>query len=274
MQPATYLDHSSRVERLVAELRSDLTRPVSLGEMGEIAAMSPFHLNRVVRELTGLPPVALHGAFRLEEAKRLLLTTDASVTDACFAVGFSSLGSFSSRFSAEVGVTPSDFKRSPSVVDGHADQLNDLIAFSSALRAPEHGVKGEVIGHGLPDGLIFVGVFPSGIARGYPVSGAVLHRPGPFVVANVPDGRWNFLVACIPTARSSIDWVLPDSEARIGSAEGIAVHGGRTPGPVLVHLRRRRPIDPPVLLSLLAAPHIVGMVRQKVDRLRANSASA
>jgi len=72
MQLATYLDHSYRVERLVAELRSDLTRPVSLGEMGEIAAMSPFHLNRVVREITGLPPVALHGAFRLQEAKRLL----------------------------------------------------------------------------------------------------------------------------------------------------------------------------------------------------------
>jgi AraC-like DNA-binding protein len=39
--------------------------------------MSPFHLNRVVREITGLPPVALT-ALRLQEAKRLLLTTDAS----------------------------------------------------------------------------------------------------------------------------------------------------------------------------------------------------
>ena len=269
MQPATFLEHSYRVERLVAELRSDLTRPVSLGEMGEIAAMSPFHLNRVVREITGMPPVALHGAFRLQEAKRLLLATDASVTDACFAVGFSSLGSFSSRFTAQVGASPSDFKRSPAVVDGHADQLSAMIDFISVLQAPPRGLAGEIVGDGLTEGLIFIGVFPSGIARGYPVCGDVLRRPGPFVIANVPDGRWNVLVACIPAARSSIDWVMPDLETRVGIDVGVVVRGGRAGRPVVIHLRRRRMIDPPVLLSPLATPHIVGVIQGKIDRLTA-----
>lgn len=268
MQPATYLDHRLRVERLITEVRSDLSRPVSLGEMGEIAAMSPFHLTRVVRELTGLPPVALLGAFRLQEAKRLLLTTDATVTDACFAVGFSSLGSFSSRFTSQVGATPSVFKRSPAVVDGYADRLSSMIASWPEAKAgmPTRGLGGEVVGDGIGEGLIFIGVFPSGIASGYPVCGDVLRRPGRFLIPNVPDGRWTLLVACLPAARASIDWVLPDNETRVGIVDSVVVQDGRVRQPVVVHLRRRSPIDPPVLLSPLATPHIVGMVQTKLAR--------
>lgn len=268
MQPATYLDHAARVERLVAELRSDLTRPVSLGEMGEIAAMSPFHLNRVVREITGLPPVALHGAFRLQEAKRLLLTTDASVTDACFEVGFSSLGSFSSRFTAQVGATPSEFKRSPAVVDGYADQLVSMIDARPHL-ALARGVPGRVVGEGIDEGLIFVGVFPSAVARGYPVCGEVLRRPGRFFIPNVPDGTWVALVACTASAGSSIDWVMPDNEPWVGVGGPFTVVDGRATGEVVVRLRRRSTIESPVLFAPLATPRILGTISGRLERLAA-----
>ena len=266
MQLATYLDHSYRVERLVAELRSDLTRPVSLGEMGEIATMSPFHLNRVVREITGLPPVALHGAFRLQEAKRLLLTTDASVTDACFAVGFSSLGSFSSRFTAQVGATPSDFKRSPAVVDGYADQLMAMIAGRPHL-ALMGGVTGEIVGEELESGLIFVGIYPSAVARGYPVCGEVLQRPGRFLIPHVPDGTWTALVACVTSAGASTDWVMPDNEPWVGVGGPVTVVNGRATTEAVVHLRRRSTIESPVLFSPLATPRILGVVRDRMARL-------
>ena len=268
MQPATYLDHASRIERLVAELRSDLTRAVSLGEMGEIAAMSPFHLNRVVREITGLPPVALHGAFRLQEAKRLLLTTDASVTDACFAVGFSSLGSFSSRFTSQVGATPSDFKRAPLVVDGYAEQLVALIDARPRLTVM-HGVSGELVGEGIDDGLFFIGIYPSAVARGFPVCGEVLRQPGPFVVPNVPDGTWVALVACVTSAGPSIDWVMPDNEPWVGVSGPITVVEGRATSEIVIRMRRRSAIESPVLLAPLATPHIVGTIRGRLDRLAA-----
>lgn len=267
MQPATYLDHTVRLERLVTELRSDLGRPVSLGEMGEIAAMSPFHLTRVVRERTGMPPVALHGAFRLQEAKRLLLATDATVTDACFAVGFSSLGSFSSRFTSQVGATPSEFKRSPTVVDGHADRLL-AVADLRPCSPPLGGIAGEVIGEGVGDGLIFIGVFPAAIARGVPICGDVLSRPGRFAIPNVPDGRYMLLVACLPSARTPVDWVMPDIETRVGAAGPITVRDGRAARRVTVPLRRREPWDPPVLLSMMATPRVVEMSERKLLRLR------
>ena len=268
MQPATYLDHASRIERLVAELRSDLTRSVSLGEMGEIAAMSPFHLNRVVREITGLPPVALHGAFRLQEAKRLLLTTDASVTDACFEVGFSSLGSFSSRFTLQVGATPSDFKRSPLVVDGYVDQLVSMIDRRPHLTLLR-GVSGEIVGEGIDDGLIFIGVYPSAVARGFPVCGEVLRRPGPFFIPHVPDGTWVALVACVVPTGSAIDWVMPDNEPWVGASAPITVVEGHATSEVVIRLRRRSPIESPVLLAPLATPHILGVVRGRLAQMAA-----
>ena len=48
---------------------------------------------------------------RVERAQELLRTADLSVTEICAAVGFSSLGSFSSRFRQQVGMTPSEYRR-------------------------------------------------------------------------------------------------------------------------------------------------------------------
>jgi transcriptional regulator GlxA family with amidase domain len=54
-------------------------------------------------------PVPL--AAQIEKAKHLLILTDLSITDVCMAVGFSSLGSFSTLFSRRVGMSPSEFQR-------------------------------------------------------------------------------------------------------------------------------------------------------------------
>jgi len=62
---------------------------------------------------------------------------------------------------------------------------------------------------------------------------------------------------------------MPDLETRVGIVDGIVVRDGRAAQPVVVHLRRRRSIDPPVLLSPLATPHIVRMIQGKLDRLTA-----
>ena len=48
---------------------------------------------------------------RIERAQDLLRATNLTITEVCFAVGFASLGSFSSRFRSVVGETPSDFQR-------------------------------------------------------------------------------------------------------------------------------------------------------------------
>jgi AraC-like DNA-binding protein len=171
--------------------------------MGEITAMSPFHLNRVVREITGLPPWR-STALRIQEAKRLLLTTDASVTDACFAVGFSSLGSFSSRFTSQVGATPSDFKRSRWSSTATSTSSSRMIE-ARPQPVAERGHLGEIVGEGIDDGLIFIGVYPSAVARGFPVCGEVLRRRGRSSSRTSPTalGRPRRLRACRRGRRST-----------------------------------------------------------------------
>lgn len=85
--------------------------PLDLAGLAAVAGMSKFHFQRLFKAAYGLSPAAHHSQRRIERAQDLLRATNLSVTEVCHAVGYSSLGSFSSRFRAVVGVSPSDFQR-------------------------------------------------------------------------------------------------------------------------------------------------------------------
>ena len=72
--------------------------------------MSAGHLSRQFKLAYGEPPYAYLMTRRIERAMTLLRRGDLSVTEVCFAVGCSSLGTFSSRFTELVGVPPSTYK--------------------------------------------------------------------------------------------------------------------------------------------------------------------
>ena len=73
--------------------------------------MSAGHLSREFRRAYGESPYGYVMTRRIERAMALLRGGDVSVTDACFAVGYSSLGTFSTRFTDLVGMTPSAYRR-------------------------------------------------------------------------------------------------------------------------------------------------------------------
>ena len=73
--------------------------------------MSESHFARAFRREYGDPPARYLMTRRMERAKALLRTTDKPVTEICLDVGFRSLGSFSSRFHAVVGMTPTEYRR-------------------------------------------------------------------------------------------------------------------------------------------------------------------
>lgn len=89
-----------------------LHEPLPLDELAQVAAMSPTHFLRVFRQAFGQTPHQFLTDCRVERAKRLLRTTEDSVTDICFAVGFESLGSFSWLFRKRVGLNPTSYRRS------------------------------------------------------------------------------------------------------------------------------------------------------------------
>ena len=87
----------------------DYAQPLDVPAMASAALMSPAHFSRRFRAAYGETPYAYLMTRRIERAKALL-RQGMSVTDACIAVGCTSLGSFSSRFTEIVGETPSRYR--------------------------------------------------------------------------------------------------------------------------------------------------------------------
>jgi AraC-like DNA-binding protein len=84
---------------------------LDLGALAAVAGISKYHFQRMFTATYGMSPAAYLSQRRVERAQDLLRATNLTVTEVCHAVGFSSLGSFSSRFRELVGETPSEFQR-------------------------------------------------------------------------------------------------------------------------------------------------------------------
>lgn len=85
--------------------------PLDITRLALIAEVSEAHFIRTFRATFGETPHRYLQRRRVERAMFLLRTTDTSVTDICFDVGFSSLGTFSRTFHGVVGESPTDFRK-------------------------------------------------------------------------------------------------------------------------------------------------------------------
>lgn len=83
----------------------------SVSEISRRAGIAPHHFIRLFRAVFGETPHQYRSIAQIERAKHLLILTDQSVTEVCMAVGFSSLGSFSTMFTRRAGMPPSVFLR-------------------------------------------------------------------------------------------------------------------------------------------------------------------
>ncbi|MFJ5834771.1 helix-turn-helix transcriptional regulator [Streptomyces sp. NPDC093089] len=88
----------------------DYASPLDVPALAKVALMSTGHFTRSFRAAYGETPYSYLMTRRVERAKALLRRGDLSVTEVCFAVGCTSLGSFSSRFTELVGETPSAYR--------------------------------------------------------------------------------------------------------------------------------------------------------------------
>jgi AraC-like DNA-binding protein len=90
----------------------EYARPLDVAALARAALMSSAHFSRQFRATYGETPYAYLMTRRIERAKALLRRGDLSVTEVCMAVGCSSLGSFSARFTQLVGETPTAYRAS------------------------------------------------------------------------------------------------------------------------------------------------------------------
>ena len=99
-----------RLRRVRDRIDREYVQPLDVEALARGANMSAGHLSRQFKLVYGESPYGYLMTRRIERAMALLRRGDLSVTDVCFAVGCSSLGTFSTRFTELVGVPPSAYK--------------------------------------------------------------------------------------------------------------------------------------------------------------------
>jgi len=92
-------------------MRHAYQRPLNLPDISAQANFSPYHFLRVYKQTFQETPHEFLTRLRIERSKTLLAKGSHNVTEACFEVGFSSLGSFSTLFAHRVGLSPSEYRR-------------------------------------------------------------------------------------------------------------------------------------------------------------------
>jgi len=241
--------HADMIEDVVGVMRERLNEPWTLDELSRLAHLSPYHFNRTFARITGVPPFKFLAALRMAEAKRLLLTTDLSVTVICLEVGYRSLGTFTTHFSEMVGVPPRGFRRLVELFAGASfEELATLAcglpAEPKALHVPLeiHGAQGWAAGP------IFVGAFASPLPRGRPAACRLVDAPGDWSLPISGPGAFRIFAAALEHAVDPLEVLLPPPENMlVAQADVPAVKPDMSP--VRLQLRSSRPLDPPIVTA-------------------------
>ena len=101
---------TKRLGSVLEFIEHNLSEEVSLDQLAREAAVSKFHFTRLFREATGSTPHRWLSDRRLDAGRRLLETTDLSVSEIAHRCGFSRANYFATAFSSKFGVTPSDYR--------------------------------------------------------------------------------------------------------------------------------------------------------------------
>ncbi|MGX1887739.1 helix-turn-helix transcriptional regulator [Streptomyces sp. NPDC055287] len=173
-------------QRAVFTMRERYHEPLGLDDLARSVMVSKFYFLRVFRRITGVTPGRFLSAVRLHEAKRLLVSTSFNVADISAQVCYSSAGTFSRRFTASVGLSPTQYRRlGQGDTAGHPE-----ISPNPVSPGPLGSVSGTAHVLGTPLSPLYIGAFDSPILQGQPAAWSMLDGAGPFCLNNVPPGTW------------------------------------------------------------------------------------
>jgi AraC family transcriptional regulator len=239
------------VERAIQTMHTHLPEVLTLEDLAAVACLSPFHFNRVFRRLTGIPPGEFLAALRFQAARRLLVTTRLSVTDICFEVGYTSMGSFTSRFTHLVGLSPRLLRQRAQVFEPRASEPGERSHTISSGMVRNNALLGRVSAPASFRGTIYVGLFPSPIPQGRPVRCTALSSPGWYRLYDVPDGVYYLRAAAFPVAADLHSALLPGEKQLLGNNAGpLVIHQGLVSGDPDLVLHPPRLTDPPLVMGL------------------------
>jgi len=207
-------------------MREDMDAPLSHAQLARAARMSEFHFSRVFHDATGLPPLQFQSALRIARARNMVVNTDDTVIEICLRVGYSSIGSFTRRFTELVGISPRRLRQ----------QLCEN-------RLPEDGTKtGGLVRIRLTTegreltGPSLVAAFRSPLPFGVPVAYAISHATRSLLLGGLGIGRF-YLLAFGSNGKAALTT----------SPVSVTINDVAANTDLDLALRRMEPTDPPIL---------------------------
>lgn len=248
------------MNRVIGAMYERIGDELTVDELARTARYSKFHFSRIFRQATGVSPGRFLSALRFQHAKRLLAGTSLSVAEISNLVGYSSLGTFSTRFKRFVGVTPTEYRH---------DRSGWLAAASNTSRPavpdPQSAtLTGQVCAGALAgrSGQTLIGLFADRVPAGPPVRFSLQASPGNYVLRGVPAGTWYVLANGVyqgepaPEAggrHASTPYVTEPVTGSVGRLGPITVPSGATIELPELRLRPMGAVDPPLLCTPFVA---------------------
>lgn len=244
--------HYQEIDEVIAYIHSNLEGPLSLELLADFAGYSPYHFARIFKRRTGLPPHYYVSSYRLHKAKELLLHTDFCIRDIALDIGQQSLGTFTTRFTSKVGVTPAKYRHGAKEVTESLRSLKKLRQWETDIPALDSArrITGTIYTETPFYGVILVGLFARPIPEGLPLYGTLLDSPGTFDFTDVKAGTYYLMATAISWNTQAADIMLPDQTLRARASIPIHVDYHHITEPQYLTLHKPKIDDPPILISL------------------------
>jgi AraC family transcriptional regulator len=177
--------------------------------------------------------------------------TSLKITDVCFEVGYSSTGSFTSRFTQLVGLSPRRLRERAHAFEPIPGSHPEESPTQSVSIPGSHALVGKIEGPGTFRGTIYVGLFRTAIPQGRPVRCTRLNAPGQYVLRDIADGVYYLRAAAFPLAGDPLASLLPADKLLLGNNPGpLVIHHGQVWGESDLVLHPPSLCDPPLVMGL------------------------
>ena len=240
------------IDEVIKYIHQHIYDPLSLSRLSRHISYSPYHFTRIFKGRMGLSPMYYVASLRLQKAKELLLSTNLPVRDIAMEIGQESLGTFTTRFTERVGVTPSQFRNSMNQANASIQSLQKLNDWPSSdlisNKSPQ--VKGTVRATVPFKGIILIGLFIKPIPEGLPKYGTLLSSLGDFCFTDVYPGTYYLMATSVSWEMHPKDILLTPTTLRARLMEPIILKPDTAVPHQNVLLDVPQLDDPPILISL------------------------
>ncbi|QTM99744.1 AraC family transcriptional regulator [Sediminibacillus dalangtanensis] len=231
-------------------MKQHLQEELTSEQIAANAGYSVYHFTRIFKEVTGVSPRQYLSAIRIQKGKQQLIDSSSySVLRTVLQVGFKSIGTFSSRFKHNVGLSPKQFSSETKRLATFMESQTDY-SLIDRLLPTKPTVSCHVRVPFSFNGIIFVGLFRRQIPDKAPVTGTVITRSSPFCTfSRLRPGTYYLMAAALPWSGNIKDYFVPDNCLRSKHEQPLVITED-SEMEVSLTLRKPQPYDPPILINL------------------------